>query len=554
MDNDSDDDFDVQENYYMFLNVPTNASSEQINNSYRQLSRQFHPDKHLDDEKKQKAELLFNRTKRAYEVLSDPHKRAIYDSLGTRGLQTDGWEIVHRTKTPAEIREEYESLARAREERRLQQRTNPKGNITININATELFSDFVDEYEDDRGVPRVEVSGMSISQAIEAPLNRRDTILLSGNLNSSNGNGSGNFVISGRRLINKGWLEVDLGAGQGPALGLKASKNVTDRVFLNGGASLNFRPNGLLPGFVTSLGVQLDKHTVGYLTYNGGMQSSMSTVLEHNTDKHAINATILIGIPHCYLSASYTRKLFENDLKLKLAGKVGTFGFMAEYGAEKKVSKYSSVVATVSVGVPTGVLLRIKVIRGNQTYVFPIHLAEDIVPAAVFYATVTPVLTYFVIKKVIIDPMNEDKRRSDVEKTMKVNQDRMAEKKKEADVAKELMMVIYQRIVSEEGQRGGLIIEKALYGHFASDEESEEKTVTIDVTIPVQCMVKSSKLIFYNSDSKSELPGFYDPCVGETKQLQIQYTFRGISTTVFVANEEATRLPLSAVARRNLED
>jgi len=45
-------------------------------------------------------------------VLSNPHQRAIYDSLGTRGLETEGWEVVQRTKTPQEIREEYERLAR----------------------------------------------------------------------------------------------------------------------------------------------------------------------------------------------------------------------------------------------------------------------------------------------------------------------------------------------------------------------------------------------------------------------------------------------------------
>lgn len=33
---------------------------------------------------------------------------------------------------------------------------------------------------------------------------------------------------------------------------------------------------------------------------------------------------------------------------------------MAEYGAEKKVSKYSSVVASVSVGQPTGVIMKLK--------------------------------------------------------------------------------------------------------------------------------------------------------------------------------------------------
>lgn len=91
--------------------------------------------------------MLFNRTKKAYEVLSDPHQRAIYDSIGVEGLQTDGWEIIHRTKTPKEIREEYEQLAREREERRLQQRTNPKGNIVINVNATEIFDAYDDEYE-----------------------------------------------------------------------------------------------------------------------------------------------------------------------------------------------------------------------------------------------------------------------------------------------------------------------------------------------------------------------------------------------------------------------
>ena len=92
--------------------------------------------------------MLFNKTKRAYEVLSDAHKRAIYDSLGTKGLETDGWEIVQRTKTPQEIREEYELLAQQKEERRLLQRTNPKSSITVSIDATEVFNPYEDEYDE----------------------------------------------------------------------------------------------------------------------------------------------------------------------------------------------------------------------------------------------------------------------------------------------------------------------------------------------------------------------------------------------------------------------
>lgn len=57
---------------------------------------------------------------------------------------------------------------------------------------------------------------------------------------------------------------------------------------------------------------------------------------------------------------------FMTFLKKKIYTKVntiyrfGTFGFIAEYGAEKKVTKYSSVFASVSIGVPTGVLLKIR--------------------------------------------------------------------------------------------------------------------------------------------------------------------------------------------------
>lgn len=79
-----------------------------------------------------------------FAVLSDPHRRAIYDSLGIKGLETEGWEVVQRTKTPAEIRAEYEQLAEERAERKKQQRTNPHGSITINVNATDLFNPYDD--------------------------------------------------------------------------------------------------------------------------------------------------------------------------------------------------------------------------------------------------------------------------------------------------------------------------------------------------------------------------------------------------------------------------
>lgn len=115
---------------------------------------------------------------------------------------------------------------------------------------------------------------------------------------------------------------------------------------------------------------------------------------------------------------------FEIIYAVYFSVRFGTFGYMAEYGAEKKVSKYSSVVASVSVGQPTGVILKVKLIRSTQSYVFPIHLSEDIIPAAIFYATVTPLVAWFVVKKVIIEPMNAEQKQRDIDRIKETNKKR----------------------------------------------------------------------------------------------------------------------------------
>lgn len=56
--------------------------------------------------------------------------------------------MVKRSKTPAEILAEFEKLAEEREERKRLQRTNPRGTVTVNINATDMFNPY-DGYDDE---------------------------------------------------------------------------------------------------------------------------------------------------------------------------------------------------------------------------------------------------------------------------------------------------------------------------------------------------------------------------------------------------------------------
>uniref|UniRef100_A0A8C2AFK0 DnaJ homolog subfamily C member 11 n=1 Tax=Cyprinus carpio TaxID=7962 RepID=A0A8C2AFK0_CYPCA len=325
----------------------------------------YHPDKHRDPELKSQAEQLFNLVHQAYEVLSDPQSRAIYDIYGKRGLDVEGWEVVERKRTPAEIREEYERLQREREERRLQQRTNPKGTISVGIDATDLFDRYEEDYEEisggGGGLPHIEINRMHISQSIEAPLTTSDTAILSGSLSTHNGNGGGNINL--------------------------------------------------------------------------------------------------------------------------------------------------------------------------------------LLPSAIFYATVGPLVFYLAIQRLVIRPYLRAQQEQELEKQRESSASDIAKKKQEAEAAVLLMQESVRRIIEAEESRMGLIILNAWYGKFVTDNSRKhERARVIDVTVPLQCLVKDSKLVLTEA-SKAGLPGFYDPCVAEEKSLKVLYQFRGVMHQVLCGDTEALRIP-----------
>jgi len=65
--------------YYHILDVPRDASQEQVKQAYRKGARKFHPDVNKSPE----AERKFKEIGEAYEVLKDPEKRAAYDKFGS---------------------------------------------------------------------------------------------------------------------------------------------------------------------------------------------------------------------------------------------------------------------------------------------------------------------------------------------------------------------------------------------------------------------------------------------------------------------------------------
>jgi len=73
----------AKKDYYEVLGVNKDASEEDIKKSYRKLAMKWHPDRNPDNPK---AEEHFKEAKEAYEILSEPQKRAAYDQFGHAGV------------------------------------------------------------------------------------------------------------------------------------------------------------------------------------------------------------------------------------------------------------------------------------------------------------------------------------------------------------------------------------------------------------------------------------------------------------------------------------
>ena len=77
----------AKEDFYDILGVTKNATPEEVKKAYRKMALKYHPDKNPNDKV---AEEKFKLAAEAYEVLSDPEKKAKYDQYGHQAFEAGG--------------------------------------------------------------------------------------------------------------------------------------------------------------------------------------------------------------------------------------------------------------------------------------------------------------------------------------------------------------------------------------------------------------------------------------------------------------------------------
>merc|ERR550537_2004793 len=82
-----------ERDYYKLLGLPRTATADDIKREYKKLALQLHPDKCRVPQ----TDEAFKKVARAFQCLSDPSKRKMYDQFGDDEKQEDGFGAAYAT-------------------------------------------------------------------------------------------------------------------------------------------------------------------------------------------------------------------------------------------------------------------------------------------------------------------------------------------------------------------------------------------------------------------------------------------------------------------------
>ncbi|KAL4442759.1 hypothetical protein ABPG77_006753 [Micractinium sp. CCAP 211/92] len=615
---------DDERSYYALLGVSPGASDDEIKRAYRQLATTLHPDKVANAAYHDEAALLFTRIQEAYEVLSDPQQRDIYDVYGKEGLAA-GLQLGDKLKTRDELRAEWEAFQKQQKKAELEASVNYRGVYQFKIDATALVNPYA------RHVARTpELTNIYMTSGLDVPLESRDwgwlaseqdVAHLGGLVNVRKNVGGGSFLAGYKRhFADFSSFEVH------GAVGLRTLLSAQHTVQLSpeSSASLvaSWQPNaGVGLQFVSTR--QLSPTLSGeYSWVVGPLESSgMSLGLTRRTDKLMLTGRLEVGAV-TGLVCRAVRQLSAAATG-RLALKLTTAGIELDVGGSRRFSETATAGCAVTVGLQ-GITLKLRYNRAGHLFEFPILLSSSPLDwPTLAGAYLLPPLLYLAGRDLVVGPLSRGiaARRSRTERQQQAEVIRAALAL--ARSAAELMLPVARRRLDKEQRHGGLVVALALYGeeaavaqmakeapqrwaaaqaaaaaapeqdaerqasqqqqqgeqqqgdaqsaseaaqHAAAQQREQQQQhqqapggdggggggdvppAVADVTVAVQYMVESSKVVFHKGYPKSGLMGFCDPAPGAAKALLVYFTFKGRPYRTTISDSEGASLPARGVA------
>ncbi|KAF8961780.1 hypothetical protein BGZ46_001294 [Entomortierella lignicola] len=548
--------------YYAVLNIPRNASDEEIKGAYTRLSKVFHPDKHSGSSLEGAAGTTFQVITKAFEVLSNPQSRATYDKYGEEGLITR-WEVGHRIKTPQETMDEFARIAQEKQQLELENLVRSRNDMIINVDASRVFDNYQSPIP--FGLPkqkgrtasildalgRTDIMQLYMKNSFQTQFGPRTQVILGGNMSSKSGSGSGHIVGTVRHTFSDK-LAMELGVSfldPGSSL-IKGTYNINKQSYFTSTIfARHFQ--GPTP-LVMTFGRRITKGATGYMTYRTGDWalgswgplfedrqdfSSMALGIKSVDSKQNYCLELQAGVLQSHLLADRTWTLDEST-RIRVGARLSNLaGLGASIGGDRKITQHTRLGLAVEIALSGGIAFNVKVMRLGQSVTVPILLSSEFNPKFVFWTAIAPICAIAAVDYGYIKPRKRRERAEKLRDLRQLHAEFIANQKKEAEEAISLLRESTARKTKQEQSKDGLVIIEAIYGNMNAG-------LVADVTVAVQALVNNSQLVLPGGHSKNHILGFYDPCLGEKKQLRIRYEFQKTMHEVVVADMDHVMLPV----------
>ncbi|XP_049850384.1 dnaJ homolog subfamily C member 11-like [Schistocerca gregaria] len=575
--------------YYATLGVNPNSSPSEIQKAFRKLASSFHPDRFHDSNQKQEASRRFKQVTDAYTVLNDPMKRKLYDQFGSSILsRMTALQLAKRPQCNESWMDNVIRYQRRQKLAYLQQRVNLVGSATAMIDVSRSLRN-----------PRLET--MSMKQTYWYPFQDHQTfltIMVQKIIQKDKGKGDIHLSISHMVLnslmvkagVNMAWNQL--------AWKLSACHsgfaNTVQKLSLSGderGCSLS-----------TGVDVYLSDHWTGSINITSGKSPMLKAELvrtgksrQEQESKAKLNEFSWDTSISCRLkrnqvslSTRSTRHINERSMIAFEASTsnsvvqsssfsglsqrlmmIQTWHLVAHY--ERTVSQLSKLHLGFTIA-PHGVYMSLGFSRFGQTLSLPIAISPIPTLYSCFTAMSLPLLLAFLAQALWLEPRRakKKKKREETERLKKQKQIQLSREQAKIDL--DLIQREIDRKKEEEKKKGGLVILQAFYGQLKNvdqtffydqlplydlDQPPEytappttdtdvKKECIIDVTDALQYMVYHSQLKISPECNKASFLGFYDPCPGEEKWIEIVYLYKNEVHRAFLSDLEAVRLPLKS--------
>ncbi|KAI0702055.1 DnaJ-domain-containing protein [Cerioporus squamosus] len=551
---------DDPEYYYSVLNLPKTASEQEVRERYRQLSIVFHPDKQVDEARKEAATRQFLEVQKAYEVLSDPVTRRAYDILGLEGIA-----LVRSSDFGHVAEEEFEEELRRRQREldrlRVEQAVYPKGTVTVGIDASPIFDD---EYEEEDGSPvsswqnfwlalrDVRKNQFAVRHRVQTEIKKGTSVVLTSRVSYGSGPGkrpvvsptlfgtvrhqysprlnfqattsllnvtgvalkgvyrADDYVVACQSEVHPVMLLQPFTYRRGqtillPPLTVAIFRRLFPKSPTQGSLEVSLNPSG--PGISigvtssafhdSSLESTLDDEPPYVET---GVRAPSSSGLALYTSDWQIGFD-LAGISSG-LSGRYGITLLELGVHLQTVLRLGLAGLTWLVGGEWR-GPNTTIGANVSVN-PDGVVLRLDASYHGQALSLPIILSHEHNESLGFWTAVLPCTALGLFYYFDLRPRRRKQR------IEYLHEARRQLREEKSDLLRQWQETIYllqdtaSRYMRAEEACDGLIILDARYGPSERDEGTEG--LDVDVTIPVQALVNSSQVYVPGKRSKVRRP------------------------------------------------